>query len=180
MSVLRRLLPLAAAGALRGLAPAAPAATGQAAPASAPPALRWTPCGVAEHVTCTTSEVPRDHDRQRAGRNLELHVARSPATDQAHRIGTLFVNPGGPGGAIAGSLERAGAELLPGLDARFDIIAMDPRGVGQSSPSIDCHADQEREGIYSQPFTTPDDVESSASSAGWRAIRSSSCPRALS
>jgi pimeloyl-ACP methyl ester carboxylesterase len=42
------------------------------------------------------------------------------------------------------------------LNRRYDIIAMDPRGVGQSSPSIDCKVNQETQGIYSTPFTTPD------------------------
>ena len=36
---------------------------------------------------------------------------------------------------------------------------MDPRGVGQSPPSIDCKANQKTEGIYSQPFTTPDNLD---------------------
>ena len=39
---------------------------------------------------------------------------------------------------------------------------MDPRGVGQSEPAIDCKANQETEGIYSQPFTTPDNVKPQA------------------
>ena len=41
------------------------------------------------------------------------------------------------------------------LNEHFDIVGFDPRGVGQSTPSIDCNVDQEKRGVYSQPFTTP-------------------------
>ncbi|MDQ6614014.1 MAG: alpha/beta hydrolase [Actinomycetota bacterium] len=99
-------------------------------------------------------KVPRDYHQPR-GASFQLFVAKSPATDQAHKIGSLFINFGGPGGTAADLFEAQGAGLFPGLNARFDIIAMDPRGVGQSQPSIDCQVNQETDGIYSKPFTTP-------------------------
>lgn len=150
------LCVLSASAACMLLGFTAPIAT--ADPAPPVPTLDWQPCGQAANVTCTKVKVPRDYDRPRAA-TFQLFVAKSPATDQAHRIGSLFVNFGGPGGSAADSFEALGAALLPGLNARFDIIAMDPRGVGQSQPSIDCKADQQTEGIYAQPFTTPDDLD---------------------
>ncbi|MEA2234342.1 MAG: hypothetical protein QOD83_4158 [Solirubrobacteraceae bacterium] len=157
MSARHQLLALAAvAGAVLGVAPAASAEIAATAPAL--PSLAWKPCGEAANVSCSTFEVPRDYERPRVA-SLRLFVAKSPATDPAHRIGSLFVNPGGPGSSIAAALEANGAGLFAALNARFDIIAMDPRGAGQSAPAIDCHADQERDGIYSQPFMTPKSLD---------------------
>jgi pimeloyl-ACP methyl ester carboxylesterase len=127
-------------------------------PAPTAPRLTWKACGDAPGVTCATATVPADYGRPR-GETYRLHVAKSPATDQAHRIGSLFINFGGPGGTAADTFEAGGADVFPGLNKRFDIIAMDPRGVGQSSPSIDCKANQETEGIYSQPFPTPENLD---------------------
>jgi pimeloyl-ACP methyl ester carboxylesterase len=84
---------------------------------------------------------------------------QSPATDQAHRIGSLFINLGGPGVSGADTFEALGADRFPGLNARFDIIAVDPRGVGQSQPSIDCKVNQETDGVTAQPFTTPENLD---------------------
>ena len=109
-------------------------------------------------MTCTTAEVPRDYSNP-GRRTISLFLAKSPATDPANKIGSLFINFGGPGGTAADRFEALGASYLPGLNKRYDIIAMDPRGVGQSSPSIDCKANQETQGIYSQPFTTPDNLD---------------------
>ncbi|MDX6718868.1 MAG: hypothetical protein QOJ63_1122 [Solirubrobacteraceae bacterium] len=147
---------LAAAAACALLGPAAPIAAAEPGPPV--PTLDWQPCGAAANVTCAKVRVPRDYDRPR-GASFELFVAKSPATDQAHKIGSLFVNFGGPGNPAAAGFEALGADLFPGLNARFDIIAMDPRGVGQSQPSIDCKANQETDGIYAQPFTTPDNLD---------------------
>jgi pimeloyl-ACP methyl ester carboxylesterase len=125
------------------------------------PTLDWQPCGQARNVTCTTVEVPRDYERPRGAR-LQLFVAKSPATEQAHKIGSLFINLGGPGAPAAEIFQQSGADRFPALNARFDILAVDPRGVGQSQPSIDCKANQETDGIYSQPFITPDSLDVAA------------------
>jgi pimeloyl-ACP methyl ester carboxylesterase len=118
------------------------------------PALIWQPCGTAAAVQCASARVPLDYDRP-GGRKVTLFVARSPATEPAQRIGSLFVNFGGPGGTAADTVEAGGAGVFRVLNRRFDIVAMDPRGVGQSQPSIDCKVNQETLGLYSQPFTTP-------------------------
>ena len=148
----RPLCVLVATAACAVLGITAPGASAQLAPAV--PALDWQPCGDAPNVTCTGVTVPRDYDDPK-GATFELFVAKSPATDQAHKIGSLFINFGGPGGSAADAFEAQGAALFPGLNERFDIIAMDPRGVGQSRPSIDCEANQETEGLYAQPFPRP-------------------------
>jgi pimeloyl-ACP methyl ester carboxylesterase len=125
------------------------------------PALDWKACGDAPNVQCAVLRAPLDYDKSHGDR-VKLFVARSPATDKAHRIGTLFLNFGGPGGTIADFIEALGADGFPALNERFDLIGMDPRGVGQSEPSIDCKVNQETTGIYSEPFTTPFNLDASA------------------
>jgi pimeloyl-ACP methyl ester carboxylesterase len=118
--------------------------------------LNWEACGDAG-AQCATATVPKDYDSPSKG-SLKIAVAKSPATDQAHKLGSLFFNFGGPGAPAAIYVEFFGADLFPALNERFDIIGMDPRGVGDSQPSIDCHANQETEGFYSEPFQTPENV----------------------
>ena len=127
--------------------------------------LTFTKCGLtpqAARTECATADLPLDYDRSR-GEHIQIAVARVPAVDSAHRIGTLFFNFGGPGGTSVDYLQSVGASgLWNTLNQRFDIIGFDPRGVGQSTPSIDCHVNQETDGIYSQPFTTPFNLDEDA------------------
>ncbi|MFC4333563.1 alpha/beta fold hydrolase [Streptomyces andamanensis] len=84
---------------------------------------------------CAEATVPLDH-RRPEGRTLTVALARLPATDTAHRHGTLFYNPGGPGVPVRVlALQLRAAE--PELAARYDVIGMDPRFVGRSTP-LDC------------------------------------------
>ena len=68
---------------------------------------------------------------------IRLGFARLRASDRRHRVGSLIVNPGGPGGAGSEvvAAEAAGLHLWhPALHRRFDLIGMDPRGIGLSTP----------------------------------------------
>ncbi len=51
------------------------------------------------------------------------------------------------------------ADLFPGLSGRYDLVGFDPRGTGQTEGAIDCRVNQETQGIYSQPFFTPLNVD---------------------
>lgn len=118
--------------------------------------LQWSDCG--RGAQCATATVPKDWSRPRRG-TLDLAVVRVPARDPSRRIGSLFVNFGGPGGDAASTVEAIGADLFAGVNDHFDIIGMDPRGVGDSRPSIDCRANQETEGVYAQPFERPETLD---------------------
>jgi pimeloyl-ACP methyl ester carboxylesterase len=77
--------------------------------------------------------VPLDYD-QPNGASILLSLIRLPATDPDHRIGSLLVNPGGPGGSGV-DLVLFGAEFIPQeIRARFDIVGFDPRGIARSTP----------------------------------------------
>ena len=110
-------------------------AAAAAAPAAATPAIEWEPCGDDfPGFECATFDVPLDYDSP-GGRTTEIALARVPAADTAHRIGSVFVNPGGPGGSGVGLvLEGFGQELHDNLGGRFDVVGFDPRGVGASDP----------------------------------------------
>src|SRR3954447_20912914 len=127
------------------------------------PTLGWRACGLSDDaaaadVQCAVADLPMDYDDP-SGKQVHIAVAKVPAVDQAHRIGSLFFNFGGPGGPSVDYLQSAGAGIFAALNQRFDIVGFDPRGVGQSTPSIDCKANQETQGIYSEPFPTPLDID---------------------
>jgi pimeloyl-ACP methyl ester carboxylesterase len=107
------------------------------APAAVPvPKLFWKACQ--KGFQCATARVPLDYSHPR-GRTIHLAVIRHPATDPAHRIGTLFFNPGGPGSSGVTALASSVSLFPPAVQARFDIVSWDPRGVGASTP-VECFA----------------------------------------
>ena len=146
-----RWLPAVACILLGAWLVAAPAAS-----AGSKAGLDWQDCSQVPDlvVQCADQTVPLDYDRP-GGKTISIAVARVPARDQAHRIGSLFFNLGGPGGTQVDFLQTGGGALFDALNERFDLVGFDPRGVGQSSPSIDCKVNQETQGPSSQPFTTP-------------------------
>ena len=98
-------------GLLAGAAVAVPATAGAGRPTPPPPIeIDWASCGPDfPGAECALVPVPLDYDN-RAGGTTEIALARIPATDQANRIGTVFVNPGGPGRVRAsGSCSSASA-----------------------------------------------------------------------
>jgi len=104
-----------------------------AAPAAASD-LHWHDCDGG--FQCATAKVPLDYAKPH-GRTVRLAVIKHPALDQEHRIGSLFLNPGGPGGSGIEFVRTAPPPAF-GLLARFDWIGWDPRGVGDSRPATDC------------------------------------------
>ncbi|HXQ90587.1 MAG TPA: alpha/beta fold hydrolase, partial [Acidimicrobiales bacterium] len=92
--------------------------------------VQWAPCGA---LLCGTVAVPLDYAQPQLG-TLEISLEMHPATDPAERIGSLVINPGGPGGSGINDLPSELSVLTPELLARFDIVSFDPRGVERSSP----------------------------------------------
>jgi pimeloyl-ACP methyl ester carboxylesterase len=95
---------------------------------------RWADCGGG--FACAEVRVPRDYAAPTRG-YLNISMVRAAATKPAKRIGSLFVNPGGPG-ASGVELVREGLDVFPkALREQFDIVGFDPRGVN-SSTAIRC------------------------------------------
>lgn len=113
--------------------------TSSRAPAAVPVAkLSWQACPKEKGFQCATVRVPLDYSHPR-GQMIHLAVIRHRATDPAHRIGTLFFNPGGPGGSGVAALPGFVSLLPAAVRARFDIASWDPRGVGAST-AVECFA----------------------------------------
>ena len=112
-------------------------------PAAVPP-LTWRACNDVAGYQCATTRVPLSY-RDPGGEQVVLTLGRLRATDRKRRIGTLFVNPGGPGisGRFPSGVSRA-------LRERFDIVGFYPRGVGASS-GVRC-ADA---GVDTEPLFAP-------------------------
>ncbi|MFJ5675196.1 alpha/beta hydrolase [Streptomyces sp. NPDC093097] len=129
-------------------------------PAVVPTALRpyydqrlsWHDCGVAG-FQCATMKAPLDYDKPDPGTDLKLAVARKKATGPGPRIGSLLVNPGGPGGSAIDYLQQY-APQPAAVRARYDMVAMDPRGVARSEP-VECLTDRQMD-HFTQIDTTPD------------------------
>jgi pimeloyl-ACP methyl ester carboxylesterase len=113
----------------------------------------WQPTGD-DSIETGTLEVPRDWDDPDAGTFL-LSVARRFADEPEQRIGTLVVNPGGPGFGGTSLVFAAEQIYSEELLARFDIVGWDPRGTGASTPAIDCIDDYDR--FHNSTDITPDD-----------------------
>jgi pimeloyl-ACP methyl ester carboxylesterase len=126
---------------------AAGAVLAGAAGAHAASPLSWTACD--DGFECATAQVPLDYD-QPAGAKLELALIRLPASDPAHRIGTLFTNPGGPGNSgVAFVRDEARDVYTDAVRARFDVVGFDPRGVGASTP-VRCFDSADEQQAFNQ------------------------------
>lgn len=99
------------------------------------PAIEWEEFSAT--VDTAVVPVPLDHFEP-DGDTIELFVARHRARDAENRIGSLLVNPGGPGFGGSDFALYAAQIYDAALLDRFDIVGWDPRGTGISSPAIDC------------------------------------------
>lgn len=116
--------------------------------------LTWRECGV-PGFECTTMKAPLDYAKPDAG-DVKLAVARKKATGPGKRLGSLLVNPGGPGGSAISYLQSYAALGYPAaVRARYDMVAVDPRGVGRSEP-VEC-LDGKQMDAFTQTDVTPDD-----------------------
>ena len=106
--------------------------------------LDWSRCY--ENFDCTTVKVPIDYDRIQTGA-FEISVLRYNAQDPKRRIGSLIVNPGGPGASGVDYAYNAEYIFDPDLTDRYDIVGFDPRGVNRSAP-ISCLTDAQTDESY--------------------------------
>jgi pimeloyl-ACP methyl ester carboxylesterase len=97
--------------------------------------LAWHDCSADFAAECATLTLPVDWSHP-DGPTFGLAVARHPATDRAHRVGTLLFGPGGPGDSGVQLLRTNLNHFSADLQQRFDIVSFDPRGVGGSSPMV--------------------------------------------
>ena len=114
----------------------------------------WTPTDSTGRVEIGTFTVPMDYTDPSKGK-FELNIARHLAKP-SERIGSLLVNPGGPGFGGTDFALFAEQNFGQALLDHFDIVAWDPRGTGASEPKIDCIDDYDH--FFATGDITPDDA----------------------
>ncbi|KAG9107874.1 hypothetical protein FRC07_008567 [Ceratobasidium sp. 392] len=131
-------------------------------------AIDFRRCGDENAFECGRFEVPLDYQNSTAGK-ASLAVVRLAATQQP-RLGTLFVNPGGPGGSGVDFMFGAGREIMQAAGGQYDVVSWDPRGVGLTNPRADCFRTGTEENTFWQGtipragleargnFTDPEDL----------------------
>jgi pimeloyl-ACP methyl ester carboxylesterase len=128
---------------------------------SCAPAARidWTDCdsqiqGIVEGrpgadrdlaFSCGTTTVPVDH-ADPEGPTLQLFLVRAVLAGQTDRIGSLLVNPGGPGISATDAAIQSALTMPEDVLRRFDVVGLDPRGVGLSTP-VECISDEQKDTI---------------------------------
>lgn len=115
--------------------------------------LTWTDCGSGEQ--CSKLHVPVDYEKP-DGDAIDLKLKRVQAADQGSRIGSLVVNPGGPGAPGSSMADDADFYFGQPLLDQLDIVAFDPRGTGESDP-VDCLSDAEVDDYVAED-PSPDDA----------------------
>ncbi|MFF8280151.1 alpha/beta hydrolase [Streptomyces lateritius] len=129
--------------ALSSAAVAASLTVARADTAGAGGSLAWGDCAIPEPVPgqqCATLSVPLDYSDP-GGRRIGIAVSRIRGDRSEERRGTLAVIPGGPGSSGVRRLASKGAALRGELGGAYDLVAMDPRGVGGSAKA-NCRLDE--------------------------------------
>lgn len=116
--------------------------------------VTWEDCNPKSQ--CAKIEVPLNYE-QSSAQTIEIAVKKRPADEKA--IGTLLVNPGGPGGSGQEMIDAANYYFPDLVRENFDILGFDPRGVGESTP-IDCLDDAELARVLEASY--PDNAEGDA------------------
>ncbi len=124
--------------------------------------LDWQSCQTG--AECATLTVPLDYDRPDA-RTIEVALLKVVAQDPDARIGSLVVNPGGPGSPGTAYAAQARSVFRQPLLDRFDIVGFDPRGTGSSSP-VDCLSDEQLDD-YIATDPDPDTAREEEDYLGW-------------
>jgi pimeloyl-ACP methyl ester carboxylesterase len=108
--------------------------------------LTWSNCD--KGIQCTTMQVPVDYNNIVPNESFSLFVLRHPATISAGRIGSLFVNPGGPGGSGVDYAYNWDTIISKAVSDKYDIVGFDERGVNHSQP-VRCLNDAQEDAYLS-------------------------------
>ena len=117
--------------------------------------LKWRDCY--GNYQCSSLLVPIDYADLSQGA-FKLALLRFQALDQDRRIGSLVVNPGGPGSSGVDYAYNAEYIVSPEILERFDIVGFDPRGVGDSA-AIKCLSDAETDASFAADPKPDDEAE---------------------
>ncbi len=126
--------------------------------------VQWSPCKassgesrIPSGAECGFLSVPVDYAKP-DGEVAQLAMIRFKATGE--KIGSLFINPGGPGESGVESAVSLVGMLPDSVRERFDLVGFDPRGVGSSKPALWCNSDDDNDRLRADPQVdyTPEGV----------------------
>jgi len=132
--------------------------------------ISWQPCNdVAQQVmnnqpvsgytfSCGSVKVPQDWQHPSDGKTFQIAVVRVHNNAETSPLGSLLVNPGGPGASGVDAAIQLTQEMPNAITHRFDLIGFDPRGVSRSDP-VECLSPAEEDATYA---AEPDPVSQSA------------------
>ncbi|CRK61852.1 probable exported protease [Alloactinosynnema sp. L-07] len=92
------------------------------------PRIQWQQCPDDKHLQCAMVPVPLDY-ADPMGKKISLRLVKRVADKPNRKLGTVFINNGGPGGSAADFVPGIGDLLGVGTRERFDIVGIDPRGI---------------------------------------------------
>lgn len=156
--MIRALLPLATLVLVTGCGTTVP---GTPAGLSGPPepavqSVQWGRCeteggggdDLPAGAQCGELDVPVDYSQpEREVANLAL--IRIPASGK--KIGSLVINPGGPGESGVDAAVSLVDSLPAEIRQSFDLVGFDPRGVGSSTPAVRCNSDADNDAFRADP-----------------------------
>ena len=149
----RRCTTLAAAAVLA--TSAAAAYTGSAAFGSVRSGIAWTSCkGLGKKFECARVAVPFDWSRP-DGKNIELAVMRHLASRPDKRIGSMFLNPGGPGQSGVDLVRNSSDDFDQWGGGHFDLVGWDPRGTNDST-HVKCFSSSADQDQFWKGVSMPD------------------------
>ncbi|KAI9646467.1 hypothetical protein NHQ30_004460 [Ciborinia camelliae] len=108
--------------------------------------LIWHSCY--DTFQCARLSLPLDWLDESNPSRISLAIIKIPATDLTDYRGPVFTNPGGPGGSGIFSMRRNGHNLQKIVGKNHDIISFDPRGVGASTPKLDCWGSKQNSKVW--------------------------------
>jgi pimeloyl-ACP methyl ester carboxylesterase len=132
----------------------ADAGTAGAGGAGAP--VRWRQCDGGE---CAELRVPLDYANPDDGRTIDVALFRVPATEPEARIGSLLMNPGGPGASGVDFVRQVAFAIPDPIRRRFDLVGFDPRGAGETAP-VKCR--RSLDSLFALDFSPDDAAEEAA------------------
>ncbi|TCO52931.1 TAP-like protein [Actinocrispum wychmicini] len=127
------------------------------------PVLHWTTCR--DTAECATARLPLDYDDPR-GATIDVALLRVKARNPAQRVGSVFVNPGGPGDSARDFAALVPQVVSPAVLDKFDIVGVDPRGVG-GSQQIRCFATAAEQARAEAPFNAVPVPDTPAEQRAW-------------